>query len=462
LHAAQGERPTGEAPAPSLIDPRQAELVLVCLVTGGTFLLLPRFIFVPSLLLPTLAAYAVALLRRWSAAGRMATFLLLVAVIGVAPTLLMLDAYHTGAPTAAHDGGVIVTGRAVEELLAGRDPYAVSYAADLRGGVLVVDELRTENPIRDHYPYSPGTFLLQVPLMAPMLALGLPTDARWLYLLVYLALAVALARWSLSARGDLLVPLLLLANPLFLPFLWQGETDILLLAGLVGLAWALARDRPVPGALALGVALSTKLLLAPFALVFLVWLMAGARRGRLGRPAAVRGAAMLILPSVLTVAPFLLWHPAAMIQDVVLFHAGLAPPRYPVSGAGFPALLFDIDVVHDRRAAAPAWSTLLPSVAALLATCGWVWRRTGVIDLLGAGAAASLASVYFSRAFTVTYWWLPVALVSLGVLVRCGAGAGDGSLDAGSAVAGRSSRPARQLTAMPSSAATAHHSDAAG
>jgi len=246
-----------------------------------------------------------------------------------------------------------------------------------------------------------------------MLALGFSADPRWLYLLVYAALAVGLARWSLRARGELLVPLLLLANPLFLPFLWLGETDILLLAGLVGLAWALARERPVPGALALGLALSTKLLLAPFALVFLAWLAAGARHGGLHRSTAVRAAGALVLPSVVTMAPFLLWHPGAMIEDVLLFHAGLAAPRYPISGAGFPALLFHLDVIGDRWAAAPPWSTLLPTAASLAGACAWVWRRTNAADLLGAGAAASLAAVYFSRAFTTTYWWLPVVLVSL-------------------------------------------------
>ncbi len=401
------------APEPAAIDPRVVELALACLAAGSVFVLQPRLLIVPSLLVPVLAVYAVALLRRWSPAGRLATFLLFLAVVGVAPTLLTMDAYHTGANEWGHDGGVIVTGRAVEELLAGRDPYTVSYVGDLRGGYLVVDGLLTENPIRDHYPYSPGTFLLQVPFMAPALALGLVPDARWLHLLVYAALAVGLARWSLRRRGDLLVPLLVLANPLFLPFLWLGETDVLLLAGLVALAWALSRERPVLGAFALGLALSTKLLLAPFALVFLAWLAARARQGRLGRATAARAAAALALPPAATAAPFLAWHPGAFFQDVLLFHAGLVPPRYPISGASFPALLFELDVVHDRWAAAPAWSTLLPTVLALAAACAWVWRRTGLGDLLVAGAAAVLASVYFSRAFTTTYWWLPVALVSL-------------------------------------------------
>jgi hypothetical protein len=410
--------PTAPQPPAATVDARRVELVLACLVVGGAFLLGPRLLVVPSLLVPVLAVYAVALLRRWSPAGRLAAFGLLLAVVAAGPTLLMMDATHTGSPTSGHDGGVIVTGRAVEELLAGTDPYTVDYAGELRGGSLVVDGLRTENPIRDHYPYSPGAFLLQAPFIGPALALGLWPDARWLYLLVYGALAVGLGRWSLRERGDLLVPLLLLANPLFLPFQWMGETDILLLAGLVGLAWALHRERPVAGALALGLALSTKLLLAPFALVLLAWLVAGARQGRLRRSTAVRAAAALALPAAVTAAPFLLWHPGAIVEDVLLFHAGLAPPRYPITGAGFPALLFELDIIHDRWAAAPLWSTLLPTVAALGAAGVWVWRRTRVADLLAAGAAVSLASVYFSRAFTTTYWWLPVALLSLTAVAR--------------------------------------------
>jgi hypothetical protein len=351
-------------------------------------------------------------------------------VVGVAPTLLMVDAYQSGGSrTWAHDGGVIVTGKAVEELLGGHDPYTVAYAGS---GVLRVDGL--PNPIRDRYPYSPATFLVQLPLMTPMLALGLSPDARWLYLLVYAVLAAAFARWSLRTRGELLVPLFLLANPLVLPFLWQGETDVLLLAGLVGLTLALARGRPVLGALALGLALSSKLILAPLALVFVVWLAAGARHGGLERSTAVRAAAALVLPSLVTMAPFLLWHPAAMLQDVVAFHAGLAPPRYPVTGSGFPALLFELDVIHDRRAAAPVWSTLLPTAAALAAACAWVWRRGRLVDLLGVGAAASLASVYFSRAFTMTYWWLPVTLLCLAAVVATGP-------TSASASAGRSAVP---------------------
>jgi Glycosyltransferase family 87 len=417
-----GDRPATQGPAP--LDPRWVELALAGLVVGFTFAVLPRSVIVAGLLVPVLAVYAAALARRWSGGGRLAAFLLLLAVVGLAPTLATMDAYHTTwRPTYGHDGGVIVTGQAAEELLAGQNPYTVSYAGSLRGSALLIDGAWTENPILDRYPYSPGAFLVQVPFAAAALALGQVPDSRWLYLVVYVALGVCLARWSLRERGDLLVPLFLVANPLVLPFLWQGETDVLLLAGLAGLVWALARGRPVLAALALGAGLSVKLLLAPFAVVFLVWLAAVTWRGGLERATALRAAGALALPVAVTAAPFLLWDARAMVQDVVLYQAGLAPPRYPIGGAGLPSLLFDLDVIHDRGAAAPVWSTLLPTLAALAAAGGWVWRRTRLVDLLGAGAAASLGALYFSRAFTMTYWWLPVALLSLAALAGTGASA---------------------------------------
>jgi hypothetical protein len=105
------------------------------------------------------------------------------------------------------------------------------------------------------------------------------------------------------------------------------------------------------------------------------------------------------------------------------------------------------------------WSTVLPTVVALVGACLWVRRRTRVADLLGAGAAASLAFVYFSRASTMTYWWLPGTLLSLVAVAGPGprrsevAGAIDGPVTrelavlptpaAGMAVLERISRPAR-------------------
>jgi hypothetical protein len=126
----------------------RVELVLACMVAGGTVLLHQMLLFVPS---PLPWAYT---RRRYRGGGRRPDgwrpSFPLVAVVGVDPTLLTMGAYHTGSPAAAHDGGVIVTRRAVEELLRGHDPHTVLLRPDLRRGVLVANGAVDREP-------DPGT-----------------------------------------------------------------------------------------------------------------------------------------------------------------------------------------------------------------------------------------------------------------------------------------------------------------
>jgi hypothetical protein len=87
------DHPSG--PAPAAIDASWLEPVLACLVAGSPFVLLPRFIFVPSLRFPTLAVHTVALLG----GGRPRAARGVPAAPGgyrVAPTLRMMDLYHPG------------------------------------------------------------------------------------------------------------------------------------------------------------------------------------------------------------------------------------------------------------------------------------------------------------------------------------------------------------------------------
>jgi hypothetical protein len=382
---------------------------VTAIAVRGTPLVVP-------LLSPLLALYGLLVARRAPVRARLAGFALLVAVIVVLPTLDFVGLAATGRTAYEHDGGVTLTDSAVEHLLAGQDPYAVSYEPALRNRMLVIDGLLVPNPVSDHYPYGPLTFLVQVPVQAPLEALGVGLDSRWLYLPVYLAVIAGLAAWSLRRRGDLLLPALLGLDPLFVMYFWYGETDVWLLAGLVAMAWALTRDRIGLAGLALGCALATKLLLAPVALLLAVWLAGQVAERRLAPAVLFRAVAGLVLPAVVTALPFLLWHPGAFLEDVLLYHLGLTADRYPIVGAGFPALLFDLNVLTDRYAPVPVWATALPTLAAAVGACRWLWRRDGVQSLLGAAAVLSLATVWFSRSFTVTYWWLPLTLLVLAAL----------------------------------------------
>jgi len=370
-----------------------------------------------TLLAPALGLYGLVLARRMGGLARAGALGLVVLLMAGLPAYDGIDGMATGTPTYGHDGGVHQTRRAGELLLTGRDPYTASYADVLARVPITVDRAIVANPVTERYSYEPLTILVQLPVQAPLRALGERGDPRFVYLAVYLALYAFLCRWSLRARGDLLLPAVLLLNPVLVTFLWLGVTDVLLLAGLAVAAWALAARRTVAAGLALGLALATKLLLAPVGLVFAAWVAGRAAAGLLPVRTAVRTGIALAAPALVCALPFLLWHPGAFLGDVLWYHLGLTPDRYPIVGSGLPALLVDLDVITDRLDPAPVWSTLLPSLAAAAVACRVAWRRHDPAGFLLTAGGCFLAAVYFSRYFMATYWQVPMALAALALLV---------------------------------------------
>ncbi len=69
--------------------------------------------------------------------------------------------------------------------------------------------------------------------------------------------------------------------------------------------------------------MSVKLLIAPMVLLFLVWLAAQTRSGRLARDRAWQAAAAMLTPPFLGALPFLAWHPTDLLTDAVGYHLRL-------------------------------------------------------------------------------------------------------------------------------------------
>jgi len=273
------------------------------------------------------------------------------------------------------------------------------------------------NPLVGHYPYWPGSLGLLAAVEAPLRAAGLDADPRVLYLLVYCALGLWLGRWSLRERGHLGVALAVCLNPLLLPYLWQGANDVLLVAGMAVAAVALTRARVVLAGLALGAALSVKLLIAPMVVLFGAWLAAEARRGRLGRGRAWWAAAAALAPAALTAAPFLLWHPGDFLTDAVAYHLGLVADAYPIAGHGLPAQLLRAGVLTDPFGPSPPWATVLPAAATLALGGWWVWSRPGLRTLLGVSSLVLLGVCLFHRSFMFSYLAIPATALALAALV---------------------------------------------
>jgi len=312
---------------------------------------------------------------------------------------------------------VLVSDEAVEVLLDGRDPYQASYAETLARWRIDVEGQPADNPLIHHYPYWPGSLALLAAVEAPLRALGRDADPRVLYLLVYCALGLWLGRWSLRERGHLGVALAVCLNPLLLPYLWQGANDVLLVAGMAVAAVALTRRRVVLAGLALGAALSVKLLIAPMVVLFVVWLAAEARRGRLDRGRAWRAAAATMAPAVVTAVPFLLWHPGDFLTDTVAYHLGLVRDAYPIAGHGLPAQLLRAGVLTNPFGPSPLWATAVPAAVVLAAGAWWVWSRPGLRTLLGVSGLVLLGVLFFHRSFMFYYVDIPATALALAALV---------------------------------------------
>ena len=420
-----------------LPDPRLVEF-MVCstALAGGRVggrLPLP----VP-LLVAVIAAHGLVLVRWPARRGlRLACFGLMLVLLGVVPAARYMQATARGDVRLAIDGGVLVSDEAVEVLLRGRDPYQASYDQVLARWRIDVEGRPATNPLVHHYPYWPGSLALLAAVEVPLRVVGLDADPRVLYLLVYCALGLWLGRWSLRQRGHLGVALAVCLNPLLLPYLWQGANDILLVAGMAVAAVALAGRRVVLAGLALGAALAVKLLIAPMVVLFLVWVAAGAWRGRLDRARAWWAAAATVVPAVVTALPFLLWHPGDFLTDAVAYHLALVPDAYPIAGHGLPAYLLRAGVLTDPFGPAPPWATVLPTAAVMLAGCWWVWTHPGRRTLLWVSGLVLLGVLVFHRSFMFYYVDIPATALLLAAFGE------PGPVNAPEAASARPSAPAR-------------------
>ena len=305
-----------------------------------------------------------------------------------------------------HDGGVLITRAAAEDLLALRNPYARDYTDELPESWLEVqgnDGEIVDNPVVDHFPYLPAAALVHVPFVAAADAGGWTWDPRIGGWLALVAAMVVLARRPDEAWRRL-AAVTALGGPFAAVYLSWGTNDVLAVS-LAVLALCLAERHPGWAGATLAVALSTKPLLAvlvpPLAVVVA---MAG------GRDALRR---WWTLPGVLvaTCLPALLAGPSDLLDDAVWFNLGKAEVNMPTSGLGLPAVAPDVFT-------GPLLG-LVTLVGLGLALVGPIWavrRWPSVWVAACASGVALLAVLIPARTFQVNYLVLVAALVPLGFL----------------------------------------------
>lgn len=292
-----------------------------------------------------------------------------------------------------HDGGVVATRAAAEHLLHGENPYGVDFTSDLQPDHADLTErgvLIQANPLREHYPYLPATFLANAPFVAAADAVGLTWDPRLLYeLTVVLVLAVVAAgRRPPWVRAATIVAV---GNAFVATYAGWGTNDAAA-AALVVLAGLLVARRPQWAAVALAVAISLKLFLVVAVLPFGVLVL------RRGGASALRRWWPLPMVLIVTCIPFFVVGPRAFLDDVLSFNLGKSRLHYPTSGLGLPAT--HPDVFHGALLAATV--VALFAAGAVIAVALVRWLPTGPACVV-ATAVLIGAVLLPNRTFQATY-----------------------------------------------------------
>jgi hypothetical protein len=268
-------------------------------------------------------------------------------------------------------------------LRAGSDPYAArvdSVAAAQTGARFA------------GYKYLPVTLVGYLPLGAPLGERGIVLANLLLHLAtVWLVFRLAVALAGVPAAGAI-AALLYLALPL-VPFqlFAKGDTDPVAVVPMIAALLLYERHALLAG-FCLGLSLAAKLL--PAALLLPCCLPATPR----ARAAYVLGLGLGALPLL----PFLLWSPAAFLDNIVVFNLLRAPDSTSWL-MGMPALLATL--VHALVG------------AFCIGVAIFVWRRAPSLAVrTGLGIALILAAILAGPAAHHNYqlWWLPLAAALLG------------------------------------------------
>ena len=341
---------------------------------------------------------------------------------------LVLLRQGSGPASYSHDGGVIQTEATIGFLLQGRNPYVEDYLSTPMAE-WGIGEFRTA---LYHYPYLPWTFLFSTPFKLLSTEVIGWYDQRFVYLLLFALTLLLLPGLARGREARLLLVMLVGLNPIMGSDLIYGQNDSFVLAWIVLSLWLWFRWRGAGGgrgwlwasAAAFGLACASKptaWFLAPFYLLLVaggdstdLWrrpLAWGARAGRAAWPA--------LAVAILIIAPFFIWDPGAMVDDVWRWSNGTSDTAYQIWGWGASNLVLALGWVRSRFDYWPFW---LPQVAIglplLLALLGRQARENTAARALWSYGLFLLVFFFVSRFLNENYLGYILACLAIGALAE--------------------------------------------
>jgi hypothetical protein len=220
-------------------------------------------------------------------------------------------------------------------LLSGKNPYSIPYHQVFYGP----DFLKIPTSTLNNYPYSPFMFLANIPFLAITANLVQFFDLRIILVIMFLLTAGIVAKIT---SQKLLFLIMFLLNPIFIPKLFFGTSDVLPLF-LIFLCFVFLYFQKVTGAtIALALATASKLTALPFVPLYFLYIFRLSLKQQGGLVRLARQFAVFTLINLVVYLPFLLWNAKDLLEDVFLYHLELRP----IQGfLGLPQLLTSLGLI---------------------------------------------------------------------------------------------------------------------
>jgi hypothetical protein len=335
-----------------------------------------------------------------------ALWLSIIAFVIIPTGLAILYRYKTFPYLYTHDGA-IQTEEAIKFLLAGKNPYAESYAATPMGQWPFHEPGVSRNPALDHLPYLPFTFLSAIPLyLTAQITLGW-YDQRLVYLLMFVVMLPMLLQLGRTPRDKLAAVMVVALNPLFVPFFIEGRNDIVVLFWLVGAMLLLQQRRIGWAGVFIACAAASKQT-AWFLLPFFVLYVLDPATRKNWRELITRARTLLpaILLFALVIVPFLIWNASALLTAVLILPSGnsAADSIYPIRSMGLGGLLLGLGLIKQSTDPFPfSWFQLFFCGLGLVFLLYAQWRNNTGIQMIMNFALLLFIYLFFARSFVDNY-----------------------------------------------------------
>jgi hypothetical protein len=394
------------------------------LVGGYTLALTARFDRVSGIVVSVIALAAIVLYAR-AAQGRVRWILVWVAIaaIAIAPLVLAIYLRQITAPYQFIHDGALQTEAAIQFLYAGQNPYAEYYGATPLAQWWLPPPGDSVNPALYYFVYLPAIVIVSAPFFALAHATLGWFDERFVSLVLFAAMLWCLPRFAAASAKQRALVLCVGLNPLFVPFFAEGRNDIFVLAWLVFAVALLQAQREQWAVIALAVACAAKgtaWFILPF---FAVYVLREEMRFRVpvhwGTLIRRAGPPLMIFALVFgaLVLPFVLWNPAAFVEDIVFYPMGLTAHAYPIKSLGFGGLALAAGWIPNEYTVFPFGALQL--VFGLPTLAGLMYlqiRRNTLAQMWVAYAGLGLVVGFFAHVFNDNHLGFFLSVFAIGVL----------------------------------------------